>query len=244
MIPALQGNDDQQTWQITQMMNQSMSIEPKKQASRSNLFWPLVGVALALALSVLPGVAQDSTPPPLAGESDTSLPCFDGRLRIRDLDSVDDEIPEGLERVYDIGLAWEDDAQLFSLRIGCPLLESGIQLDGVFFSRNAQAFYYTATNENRATNTDPDTVPVLDTSQGVQVSFVYRSLVRAGFDEDSLLAAIGGVTIRPNTEAQPFGPPAAPKGDVYFHVSIEDRGEVVDLWIASRDGKIYQYSSG
>jgi len=199
---------------------------------------------LVCTLLAIPASGQESTPPPLAGESDTSAPCFDGRLRIRDLASVDDEIPQGLERVFEIGLDWEDDAQLFSLRLGCPLLESGIQLDGVFFSRNAQAFFYTATNENRNTEADPDTVPILDTTQGVEVSFVYRSLIRAGFDEDSLLAAIGGVTIQPNTEAQSFGPPEAPKGDVYFHVSIEDRGQVVDLWIASRDGKIYQYSSG
>jgi hypothetical protein len=205
--------------------------------------WPfrivIAGLALLLNLSV--AMAQDSTPPPLAGVNDTSLPCFDGRLRIRDLDTVDEQIPGGLERVYELGLAWEDDAKLFSLRLGCPLLESGIQLDGVFFSRTAQAFYYTATNEIRATNSDPATIPILDTSSGLQVSFVYGSLVRAGFDENSLLAAIGGVTIRPNTEAQPFGPDSAPKDDVYFHVAIEDRGEVVDVWIASRDGKIYQY---
>lgn len=199
---------------------------------------------LVLVLVTTPVVAQDGTPPPLAGEEDTSLPCFDGRLRIRDLASVDDQIPAGLERVYDMGEAWEDDATLYSLRIGCPLLETGIQLDGVFFSKTAQAFFYTATNEIRATNSDPATIPILDTSQGLEVSFVYGSLVRAGFPEDALLAAIGGVTIRPNTEAQPFGPDSAPKGDVYFHVAIEDRGEVVDLWIASRDGKIYQYAAG
>lgn len=198
---------------------------------------------LVMLLVVSPVMAQDGTPPPLAGEGDTSLPCFDGRLRIRDLDAIDDRIPAGLERVYDIGLAWEDDATLFSLRLGCPLLETGIQLDGMFFSRTAQAFYYTATNEIRATNADPDTVPILDTSHGVEVQFVYSTLIRAGFSEDSLLAAIGGVTIRPNTDAQPFGPPSAPRGDVYFHVSIEDRGEIVDLWVASRDGKIYQYRS-
>jgi hypothetical protein len=73
--------------------------------------------------------------------------------------------------------------------------------------------------------------------------FVYRSLVRAGFDDNSLLGALGGVTIRPSTEAQPFGPKSAPKGDVYFHVSILERGEVVDVWVASRDGTIYRYTS-
>jgi hypothetical protein len=226
------------------MVNHGIPASMEKQGKHRVPRRLVVGVALICALAAPSGMAQDSTPPPLVGESDTSLPCFDGRLRIRDLASVDDDIPAGLDRVYEIGLDWEDDAQLFSLRLGCPLLETGIQLDGVFFSRNAQAFYYTATNEIRATNADPDTVPILDTNQGVEVSFVYRSLVRAGFAEDALLAAIGGVTVRPNTAAQPFGPPAAPKGDVYFHVSIEDRGEVVDLWIASRDGKIYQYPSG
>lgn len=216
---------------------------------RTSTAWPhpivrMLTVLFALLLVTTPVAAQDGTPPPLAGERDTTLPCFDGRLRIRDLDSVDDEIPAGLERAYELGEAWEDDATLFSLRIGCPLLETGIQVDGVFFSKTAQAFYYTATNEIRATNSDPATIPILDTSQGLEVSFVYRSLVRAGFPEDSLLAAIGGVTIRPSTDAQPFGPDSAPRGDVYFHVAIEDRGEVVDLWIASRDGKIYQYSAG
>ena len=78
---------------------------------------------------------------------------------------------------------------------------------------------------------------------GLQILFVYRSLVRAGFSDDSLLGAVGGVTIRYNTEAQPFGPPSAPMGDVYFHVSIQERGEVVDIWVASRDGAIYRYSA-
>ncbi len=203
----------------------------------------VIALCLSLMLTTSAGLAQDGTPPPLAGEEDTTLPCFDGRLRIRDLDSVDDQIPAGLEQVYVLGGDWEDDATLFSLRLGCPLLETGIQVDGVFFSKTAQAYYHTATNEVRATNSDPATIPILDTSQGLEVSFVYRSLIRAGFNEDSLLAAVGGVTVRPSTDDQPFGPPSAPKGDVYFHVAIEDRGEVVDLWIASRDGKIYQYTT-
>ena len=206
----------------------------------------LHGILVALlALVVAAGSigAQDGTPPPLAGEEDTTLPCFDGRLRIRDLDDIDDEIPAGLERVYQVGDDWEDDATLFSVRIGCPLLETGIQVDGVFFSKTAQAYYHTATNEVRPTQDDPAAIPILDTSQGLEISFVYRSLIRAGFNESSLLGAVGGVTVRPSTDAQPFGPDSAPKGDVYFHVAIEDRGEVVDLWIASRDGKIYQYTA-
>ncbi len=189
-------------------------------------------------------IAQDAegTPPPLAGESDTSLPCFDGRLRIRDLEEANPSIPDGLERVYELGALWEEDATLFSLRLGCPLLETGYQWEGTFFSRSAQAFYATDTGEIQAAEDDPETVLELGTT-GLQVLFVYRSLVRAGFSADSLLGAVGGVTIRYNTDAQPFGPPSAPKDDVYFHVSIQERGEVVDIWVASRDGAIYRYSA-
>ena len=208
-------------------------------------------VILSLAALILlgggmqPVAAQDDsgTPPPLAGESDESQPCFDGRLRIRDLEHADDAIPEGLERVYKLGTAWEEDARLYSLRLGCPLLETGYQLEGTFFSKTAQAFYSTDTTEIRATNEDPNQIPTLDTSEGIEVLFVYRSLVRAGFDENSLLGAMGGVTIRPSTDDQPFGPPNSPRPEVYFHVSILERGEVVDVWVASKDGTIYRYAA-
>jgi hypothetical protein len=202
-----------------------------------------LATTLALAMPTSSPAQEEGTPPPLAGESDTGLPCFDGRLRIRDLENADPSIPDGLERVYEIGTAWEEDARLFALRLGCPLLETGYQWEGTFFSKTAQAFFSTDTNEIRATDDDPNSIPMLDTSRGMEVHFVYRSLVRAGFDENALLGAGGGVTIRPSTESQPFGPPTAPKGDVYFHVSIQQRGEVVDVWVASKDGTIYRYTS-
>lgn len=204
----------------------------------------LVLAAVFAMLTPVPLLAQTDagTPPPLAGESDTGLPCFDGRLRVRDLQHADGSIPDGLARVYEIGTDWEEDAQLFDLRLGCPLLETGYQWEGTFFSKSAQAFFSTDTMEIRATNDDPNSIPILDTSHGMEVLFAYRSLVRAGFEEDALLGAGGGVTIRPSTESQPFGPPSAPKGDVYFHVSILQRGEVVDVWIASKDGTIYRYT--
>jgi len=218
---------------------------PMSHASSPIRTWPArLVLALMMALTVQGAYAQDDTgtPPPLAGETDTNAPCFDGRLRIRDLEQADEAIAEGLELVLEAGRSWEEDAALFALRLGCPLLETGFQLEGTFFSRTAQAFFATGTGEIQASDDDPNTIPRLETSQGVSVQFVYRSLVRAGFDEDSLLGAANGVTIRPNTEEMPFGPPSAPKGDVYFHVSIEDRGEVVDVWVASKDGTVYRYT--
>lgn len=212
--------------------------------SRRILVVIMAAMSVLLGTSASVATAQDEgTPPPLAGESDTSLPCFDGRLRIRDLEGADASIPAGLQRVYEVGKAWEPDATLFSLRLGCPLLETGYQLEGTFFSKSAQAFFATDTGAIQAAEDDPNSIPILDTSKGIQVLFVYRSLVQAGFNEDSLLGALGGVTIRPSTEAQPFGPQTAPKGDVYFHVSILERGEVVDVWVASNDGNIYRYPS-
>jgi hypothetical protein len=212
-------------------------------------FWRTRVAAVVLAATMLVGVAapapaQDdaATPPSLDGQADASQPCADGRLRIRDLQHADPSIPSGLEHVYAVGEAWEEDAQLFSLRLVCPLLETGYQWEGTFFSRNAQAFFATDTGQASPAEDDPSKVTILSTD-GLQVQFVYRSLVRAGFSPDSALSAGSGVTVRINTEAQPFGPPAAPKGDVYFHVAIEERGEVIDVWVASQDGTVYSYNT-
>ncbi len=220
-------------------------LEPNWRRRPGRWFCLVLAVTIWCGFTPVVAMAQDEagTPPPLAGESDTGLPCFDGRLRIRDLEHADPSIPEGLARVYEVGKAWEPDAELFALRLGCPLLETGFQWEGTFFSRTAQAFFSTDTNEIRATDEEPGTIPTLGASPDMQVLFVYRSLIRAGFEEDALLGAGGGVTIQPNTKEQPFGPPAAPKGDVYYHVSIQQRGEIVDVWVASQDGTIYQYQS-
>lgn len=212
-----------------------------RQATLSTLLALVVSVSL-----LLPAAAQESdigTPPSLIGEGDANQPCFDGRLRIRDLATADDAIAATLDRVLEAGKAWEEDANLFSLRLGCPLLEVGYQLEGTFFSRTAQAFYSTGTGEIQASNEDPADVPILDTSAGIRVHFVYLSLVRAGFDENSALGAASGLTIRPSTEEQPFGPESAPEGDIYFHAAILERGEVVDVWVASRDGTVYRYTT-
>lgn len=201
-------------------------------------------LAAWLALTGVSGSAQEpnGTPALLPVQGDSSEPCFDGRLRLRDLEHADPSIERGLERVYQIGRAWEDDAMLYSLRLGCPLLETGYQWEGTFFSRTAQAFFETDTGRVLPAEDDPRTVSELGTN-GLQVHFVYRSLMRAGFSPDALLSAGSGVTIRYNTDAQPFGPPSAPRGDVYFHLAILQRGEVTDVWVASQDGTIYGYTA-
>ena len=209
--------------------------------------FPILAVLLLgglLSLTSLAGIAvaqaDPSTPVPLAGENDASKLCFDGHLRIRDLEGAQETLVDGFARADAIAKAWESDARLFTLRLGCPLLETGYQWEGTYFSETAQAFFDTDTRTVQASEDDPATVPTLD-STTIQILPVYRSLLRAGYDEASQFGAVGGLTIRPSTEEQPFGPPSAPRGDVYFHVSIMERGEVIDVWIAARDGTIYRY---
>jgi len=218
----------------------------------SNLTRPVtLAVALLLALTwtitVMSDVgAQDSgtsTPTSLTGDTASDEPCFDGRLRVRDLERADPYLPSGLTQVQEAGKAWEPDAILYSLRLGCPLLEPGFQLEGTFFSATAQAFYSTGTGDIQASDDRPGTITGLDTSKGVTVAFVYKSLLRAGFDPNSLLDVASGVTIQANTDSHPFGPPTAPTGAVYYHVAVVERGEVRDVWVSSADGTIYRYTS-
>jgi len=96
------------------------------------------------------------------------------------------------------------------------------------------------TGEIDASDDNPDDVPTLSVD-GLSVRQVYRSLTRAGFTDDLLLSAAGGLTIRPSTEAMPFGPPAAPRGQTYAHVAIEERGQVTDVWVSLADGTVYRY---
>lgn len=210
--------------------------------SRARVVMLVVTLAGLMAMgSTVAASAQDTgTPPTLPGESDTSQPCFDGRLRIRDLEAADASLKEGVDRVTQLAKEWEEDARLFALRLGCPLLETGYQWEGTYFSESAQAFYGTDTAEIQAAEDDPETIPTLDT-KGLSMLTVYLSLLRAGYAEDSLLGAVGGVTIRQSSEAQRFGPPAAPRGDIYYHVSVLERGEVIDVWIAASDGTPYRY---
>jgi hypothetical protein len=201
----------------------------------------LLTIGLLLIFAAAPGFAQTAaTPPSLPGERDSGQPCFDGRLRIRDLQRADASLASGLERVTRLAAEWEQDARLFALRLGCPLLETGYQWEATYFSQSAQAFYATDTAEVQAAEDDPNTIPTLETADLSMVP-VYQSLLRAGYSEDSPLGAVGGVTIRMSTDEQRFGPPSAPTGDIYFHVAILERGEVIDVWIAAKDGTIFRY---
>lgn len=182
----------------------------------------------------------DATPPSNPAAGDASKPCFNGLLRIRDLETADDSLAAGMAAADAQAKTWQSDARLYSLRLGCPLLEAGYQWNGTYFSETAQAFYHTDTREIQPAEDDPSSIPTLDLKT---ISFrqIYKSLLRAGFNGDLLITASGGVTVRESTDTQPFGPTNAPHKVVYAHLSIEDRNEVKDIWIDVATGTVYRY---
>ncbi len=208
-----------------------------------------VAMAALLCTLLLPSVVAgaqsstgelDATPPANPAAGDASRPCYNGLLRIRDLETADDSLAAGMAAADAQAKAWQSDARLYSIRLGCPLLEAGYQWNGTYFSPTAQNFYHTDTGEIQAAEDDPNTLPTLDL-RSVSFRQIYRSLLRAGFDGDLLITASGGVTIRESTDTQPFGPANAPRKVVYAHLAIEDRNEVKDIWIDVANGTVYRY---
>lgn len=199
------------------------------------------GVTLFALLSMLATatvVGQEGTPPP--GGAETAAPCQDGRLRIRDLADLDNGFSDELAELSTQATTWQQDARLVELRLACPLLTTGLDLEGTFFSETAQANFLTDTADIEPAEEAPEDVPFLDID-GEAFAEAYRSLLRAGFSEDLLLASASSVTVRLSTDLNSFGPPIAPRGVVYVHVAVEERGQIKDVWIDATDGTIYRY---
>lgn len=185
----------------------------------------------------------EEVPTPGPPITEDAAACADGRLRIQDLANADLHMQDGLTAVQHRAQAWQADAQLVELRLSCPLLKTGLQWEGTFFSATAQANYSTDTFDVEPAEEAPEDVPYLDVS-GVSFQVVHRSLLRAGYADDLQLAAASSVTVRRSTDIAPFGPPTAPHGSVYVHVAVEERGVVKDVWINAADGTIYRYDLG
>src|SRR5690606_25148665 len=111
---------------------------------RSHLF-AFITAVLMLATPVL-AAAQTSTPESAFGV-DPNAACAMSRLRVGDLKSIDGTIASGVERATEEAQQWQSDSRLFTLRLGCPLLVTGVKWEGVFFSSAAQAFYETDTGK-------------------------------------------------------------------------------------------------
>lgn len=198
-----------------------------------------MGIAFLL-IGVHPLVAQTSTPESAFGE-DPNAACAISRLKVGDLKGIDDTIAKGVERATEEAHQWQSDARLYTLRLGCPLLVTGVKWEGVFFSQAAQAFYETDTGKVDPVEVDPSLIPTLAPDR-FRMSMVYDALIEFGFTDDLLLTAQGGVTIMTSTNEMPFGPPSAPRGHVYAHMAIEQQDVIIDVWVSMSDGLVYTYT--
>jgi hypothetical protein len=199
----------------------------------------IVMFSLSLVAPEASALAQDEATPPVEVEA-AAAPCADGKLRIGDLEGADATMQAGIEQAKQTALAWEEDSRLVAIQLRCPLLETGYFWEATFFSESAQAFWRSGTDEIQAADNDPSTVKTLITDN-LSFEELGGRLQRAGYSSDLVINISTGVTVRYNTRDEPFGPPNAPVNVILYHVAIEERGQVNDVWVSVDDGTVYRY---
>jgi len=167
-------------------------------------------------------------------------PCTEGRLVIGDLIAIDAEWVRGVTDAVERAAAWQDDAQLVQLGVACRVLEPSFRWQGLFYSAAEQSFFLSDTGETEPAEVESASVPSLPTG-GLSFVGFQRALARAGFADDTEISAAGGIEIRLNVESDPFGPPNAPKGVVYYHVALTSQGEVLDVFVDADAWVVYRY---
>ena len=197
-------------------------------------------VILAVLLLIPAHVAAQTSTPDTTFGVDANAECGESRLRVGDLDTIDATLAPGVKRATEEAQQWQSDVRLYTLRLGCPLLVTGVKWEGVFFSEAAQAFYETDTGKVEPVEIDPTLIPTL-APDTFKMSMVYDALIEYGFTDDLQLTAQGGVTIKFSTNEMPFGPPSAPRGAVYAHLAVEQQDQIIDVWVSMSDGTIYTY---
>jgi hypothetical protein len=198
--------------------------------------WPsaaLARVDWSVAASLQVEEAPEPTPVPT---------CVDGRLRVADLPAIQDVFGDGVAAERTKAERWQDDARLVGLRVACRLLDDGFSWRGIFFSDAIQTYFFSDTGETRTVDVVAPPGPTLPLSD-VDFRDLHQSLLRAGFDESAELSPSSNVEIRLNSSEAPFGPPEVPQNEVYFHVAIEFRGDVIDLFVSADDGTPYQFQT-
>jgi hypothetical protein len=186
-------------------------------------------------------VASPTIEAPAATLDAARTTCSDGRLLVGDLATMERRWQNGVEQAIDKATEWQDDAKLSSLRIGCELLEPGFRWQTTFYSPSSQSYFESDTGRVEAAEDDPAAVPELVTT-GLSFELLRQALNAEGYDDATELDPSTGVELRPSTTTHRFGPPDAPEDSTLFHVAIRFRGEVKDLFVDAKDGKVYRYS--
>lgn len=185
-------------------------------------------------------MAQASASPDATSTPPTGSRCSDGELRIGDLALMDPEWQLARDGIAAVALAWEPDAIMTGLRVGCGILEAGFRWQGIYYSPSAQAFLLTDTGQVKAADFDP--TKVVELPDVFSFGTIRRTLAKAGFADDTVLNASTGVMIQMNSIATPFGPGSVPENAMVCHVALEYLGEIRDLFITLPDGTIYRHT--
>ncbi|MEA2585926.1 MAG: hypothetical protein QOF33_4011 [Thermomicrobiales bacterium] len=175
-------------------------------------------------------------------ESESRFVCADGRLLIGDLPQMDLAWRSGIQAATAKASAWQPDARLTKLRVGCQLFEAGFRWQATFYSEKAQTFFASDTGETEPAEVAPEDVPTLPTDS-IDFGLLRRSLAKSGYEDRDAISASTGVDVRLNTEVVPFGPPSAPRGVLIYHVAVEKLGETKDVFVDGRDGTVYRFTS-
>ena len=199
-------------------------------------FWPAdtdARMDLRPAINQQVEEAREPTPMPT---------CLDGRLRIGDLPAIQEEFEAGVAAERAKAERWQPDARLVGLRVGCRLLDDGFSWRGIYFSDAIQTYFFSDTGETRTVDVVAPPGPTLPLTD-VDFRDLHQSLLRTGFDEMAELSPSSNVEIRLSSSEAPFGPPEAPQNAVYFHVAIEFRGDIIDLFVSAEDGTPYRFQT-
>ncbi len=161
-------------------------------------------------------------------------------MTIGDLAEIDDGIDAGMAEAKARATDWQPDAVLVAVRVGCELLESSFHWRATYFSERIQTYFFSDTRETAVASADASAGSELSL---VDVSFndLAISLLRAGYVETVSVDPGSNVEVRLNSDAAPFGPSNVPDRTILFHIALESRGEVVDLFVSAADGTVYQY---
>lgn len=137
-------------------------------------------------------------------------------------------------------MAWQEDAVLIELRISCELFEAGFRWQTTYFSRTAQAYYRADTAEVNPVNTDPDSILALPENK-IDFDYLLDTLMNTdlvSLDSEDLVSRL---EVRVSTSLLPIGPPGVPTNEAIYHVAIQTRGAIVELYVDSQDATIYQF---
>lgn len=208
-------------------------------------------VLIAGSVWLVPGLSAAARPPiataagstfvqPDSAAATPTPACTAGRLVIGDLRAIESDFRAGVAAEVELAGDWHADARLVGLRVGCRLLDDGFNWRGIFFSDAIQTYWYSDTGETKTVDAVGPPGPTLPL-EGVSFTRIHRSLIRAGYADTTELNPTSNIEIRLNSDEAPFGPPSAPRGEVYVHVAIETRGDVLDLFVGADDGTIYRY---